>query len=208
MLNMAKCAQICSNMPKYVQICPNICPYRHRVKSRGNLFNHFNATIRINQHLDLGTKGRLRRLNQPFSRKRWLKQFRRVLYCKRSFKMDRIMYPTPHSTKKTTPTLRFRCILTTVWAGFRFSPLPFRMQKRAANECLKGQLRCSIVKGRLRWTGSCTPPHNRPKNDANDAFSMRFDEGLGWISIFDFSFGTQYVLNSCVNNHILTRTAR
>ena len=125
---MAKCAQICSNMPKYVQICPNICPYRHRVKSRGNLFNHFNATIRINRHLDLGTKGRLRRLNQPFS---------------------------PNLDEK---------------------------------DGLSNFGRCSIVKGRLRWTGSCTPPHSLPKNDANAAFSMRFDDGLGRGSIFVFTF--------------------
>ena len=93
-----------------------------------NLFNHFNATIRINRHLDLGTKGRLRRLNQPFS-----------------------------------PNLGEKGGLSNFGS-------------------------CSIVKGRLRWTGSCTPPHSLPKNDANDAFSMRFDDGLGLASIFDFSF--------------------
>ena len=57
-----------------------------------------------------------------------------------------------------------------------------------ANECLKGLLRCSIVKGRLRWTGSCTPPHGLPKSAANDTFSIRFHDGLGWASICDFSF--------------------
>ena len=95
--------------------------------STTHLFKHFNATIRINRHMDLGTKGRLRRLNQPFS---------------------------PNLDEK---------------------------------DGLSNLGRCSIVKGRLRWTGSCTPPHSLPKNDANAAFSMRFDDGLGCVSIFVFT---------------------
>ena len=31
--------------------------------------------------------------------------------------------------------------------------------------------------------GSCTPPHKSLKSVANDAFSTRFDDGLGWGSI-------------------------
>ena len=58
---------------------------------------------------------------------------------------------------------------------------------------IKGGLRCWVAPGllplakvRLRSTGSCTPPHNWPKNDANDAFSIRFDNNLGWVSVFVF----------------------
>ena len=58
---------------------------------------------------------------------------------------------------------------------------------------IKGGLRCWVALGllplakvRLRSTGSCTPPHNWPKNDANDAFSIRFDNNLGWVSVFVF----------------------
>ena len=35
---------------------------------------------------------------------------------------------------------------------------------------------------------TCTPPHGLPKSDAYDTFSIRFHDGLGWASIFDFSF--------------------
>ena len=32
------------------------------------------------------------------------------------------------------------------------------------------------------------PTLSLPTNDANDTFSIRFDEGLGWVSIFASSF--------------------
>jgi hypothetical protein len=42
----------------------------------------------------------------------------------------------------------------------------------------QGQLQMHLLGPRLG--GSCTPPYKLLKQFANDAFSIRFDDGLGW----------------------------
>ena len=54
--------------------------------------------------------------------------------------------------------------------------------------CEQCGLRCKLLGPGLG--GSCTPPHKWLKSVANDAFSIGFDDGLGWGSIPGF-FGKE-----------------
>ena len=106
--------------------------------------------------------------------------------------------PHPTNWKQLSLTTRFRCVLTMVWDGVRFLEFEGRGKGLGPSVLLLKEItqRASIKPHgsgiqRLRMMVSKTnlsghvphPPYKLGKTVANDTFSVRFNDGLGWGSV-------------------------
>ena len=114
--SMPKYNKICPNIPKCAQLCANMPKC---VQIYGNMFKY--AQIYPNMFKCAQVCPNMPKYAQM---------------CSNNFKVS----------QQTTLTLRFRCVLTTVWAAFRFSSLPFRMQKSAYRHRVKSRGKSPIDK--------------------------------------------------------------
>ena len=99
---------------------------------------------------------------------------------------------------KLSLTTRFRCVLTMVWDGVRFLEFEGRGKGLGPSVRLLKEItwravikpHCSRIR-RLRMMVfkndpylTCTPPYKLVTTAADDTFSLRFNDGLGWVLEF------------------------